>query len=157
MPKVKPLPGAVKAFQYKTVKAPQTAFRHDRPQVMNDGEVLDKEVQGQAASDLEERFAKALDKNSRVTGYEFRVPYLAGRSMLGEVELDFAVYAPLLYPVQIDGEIGHSSAEQIAKDLFNNARLDEHLRGIAAAPVVRVKWLDLQTQDDADQLVREMF
>lgn len=157
MPKVKAVPGAVKVQPYKRPPRATKFLPSVRPQLMDDGELLDKEVQGMPASDLEERFSNALEKNARVHNYEFRVPYIAGRSMLGEVELDFAVYAPLLYPVQIDGEVGHSSAEQVAHDALNDALLNEKLKGIAAAPVVRIKWHQLETQADADQLVEEMF
>jgi len=153
---IKPIPGALKAPVYKAPHHAQPYVKRLRPQYIDDGELLDKVVQGMPASDLEERFSKALDKLDGVT-YEFRVPYLAGRSMLGEVELDFAVYAPTLYPVQVDGEIGHSSSAQLASDKLKDALLDDHLRGTGAAPVVRVKWPDLQTQADADRLVREMF
>jgi hypothetical protein len=157
MPKVKPIKGAVKAYQYKIVTPPKVEFHHDRPQIMEDGEVLDKIVQGKRASDLEERFAKALDKNANVSSYEFIVHNVVGRNLPGEVQLDFAVYAPLLYPIQIDGPFAHKNAAQRENDRMKDAILDEFLKGYAAAPVKRITDERLHTQAQADELVKELF
>ncbi len=120
-------------------------------------EVLGGVVQGQAASDLEERFAKALDNlGDAIQGYEFRVPYIQGRNMPGEIEVDYVVYTPFPQPIQIDGAFAHKSAEQRADDLYSDAVLNDHLRGVAM-PVIRIKDNELQTQEDANQRAREIF
>ena len=120
-------------------------------------EVLTQAVQGQPASDIEERFARALYKNERVEDFEFQQSYFAGRNMPGEVRPDFIVYAGTVYPVQIDGEYAHKSAEQKATDRAKDAQLDGYLTPMGAAVTQRISGDLLQTQEDADRLVQEMF
>lgn len=159
--------GAVKAFHYKGTPTPP-------PQVLNraegdrEMERLDQVVQGKRASDIEERFARALEKNERVEGYDFIVHEITGANLPGEAQLDFVVRAGGQFAVQIDGAFAHKSAEQKANDAVQDARLSERLDGIISAPqpvaqvkanslIARVPGYLLEDQPAADALVEEMF
>ena len=143
-------------YKYKKPRAIK-ALPTNRVQGATEDEILGGVVQGLPASDLEERWAKALDKlGDAIQYYEFRVPEIAGRNMPGEIEVDFLVHLPFLQPIQIDGGFSHKSAEQRAEDEYKDAVLNDHLRGMAR-PVIRVKDFELQSQYGADQKAREIF
>ena len=150
---------ATKPYKYKLPRMAGGLSRAplNRPKKETQAEVLTQAVQGQSASDIEERFARALYKNERVEGFEFQQSYFAGRNMPGEVRPDFIVYAGTVYPVQIDGEYAHKSAEQKATDKAKDEQLDGYLTPMGAAVTQRIPGDLLQTQEDADRLVREMF
>lgn len=114
------------------------------------------ELQGYKASDIEERFARALDK--RRLGYAFRTVYFGKRNQTGSVELDFEVSeGGLMYPIQIDGSFAHKSGAQRDEDRMKDAMLDNVLRGRAAASVRRVAGHLLESQEEAEAAVREIF
>jgi hypothetical protein len=112
-------------------------------------------VQNLPASDLEERFSRALEKNQ--IPYEFQKSFLAPNNMPGSYKLDFLVYVNgQEQPVAIDGEYAHKSAAQHANDtlkdeIFNDAKKGEML------PVMRIKYTDLDTQDMADAIVEQLW
>lgn len=124
-------------------------------------------VQGKAASDIEERFARALDKKGY--DYEFRPVYLGGRNIPGSVELDFMVFVGgQQFAVQIDGEFAHKSAEQKANDRAKDGQLTQYLEGLLDAPrpmpfnpdgalVTRIPGDYLETQAEADWVVEGLF
>jgi len=145
----------LKPYQYKKPR-PIKALPLNRVAGFTEREVLSGTVQGLPASDLEERFAKALDRlGDAIQYYEFRVPYIEGRNMPGEIEVDFVVHTPFILPIQVDGAYSHKNAEQKAKDEYNDAVLNDYLQGVAM-PVRRVKDYELQTQDDADATARQV-
>lgn len=137
MYKVKAAPGAPKPFQYPVVKRPSVPTRVDRVRGVSDQEVLTGQVNGMDASNLEERFARALEKHQ--VEFDFQPSYAAGRNIQGEIRLDFMVYlgGGIQQPVNIDGIWIHSSAEAKRNDAIQDARLDELLNG-NANPVMRV-------------------
>jgi hypothetical protein len=114
-------------------------------------------VQGQRASDIEERFARALESDRRVEGYIFQPSFIEGRNMPGEIRPDFLVYTMFRWPVQIDGDYFHKTAAQRAEDKEKDARLNEFLRGSGYMPVERVPGSELQTMEQAKETVRRMF
>lgn len=145
-----------KPYKFKKPRATK-ALPVNRLKGLTSEEVLSGTVQGMPASDLEERFAKALDNlGDAIQGYEFRAAYIQGRNMPGEIEVDFTVYQPFPQPIQIDGQYSHHSAEQHAKDEYNDSVLNDHLRGVAM-PVIRIKDYELESQEDANQRAREIF
>ena len=142
---------------YRFPKPPRIDdFPMNRIQKLSDDvEELSGEVDGVPASDIEERFARALIKAG--LPFEFRKPVLAPRNMPGSYEIDFLVYKDgLEYPVQIDGEYAHKSAEQRAKDQLKDMVLNNAKRG-EFEPVTRVEYTKLDTQEVADNTVEEMF
>ncbi len=160
--------GAVRAFHYKVPPTPPPQPL-DRAQPERNAEQLDRVVQGKRASDIEERFARALDHNERVEGYDFIVHELTGANLPGEAQLDFLVRSGgEQFAVQIDGEFAHHSAAQKANDAIQDVRLSEAIKAVVSAPyptggvpvnglVARVPGLLLEDQAAADQLVQEMF
>ena len=143
-------------YQYSTQQPSTRIERLDRVRAPVEGENFVGEIQGLPSSDIEERFARSLDK--RQMSYGFRTANVAGRNLPGEVELDFAVYeGGLTYPVQLDGEFSHASEEQKNKDKANDAILDNELRGTGAFPVQRISYEKLETQTMTDAVVKELF
>jgi hypothetical protein len=165
MSKVK---GAAQAFHFKQQPRPPVQPAN-RVEGAKDEEHLDKVVQGKAASDIEERWARALDKRASVSDYEFIVHAITGANLPGEAQLDFLVYSGgQAFAVQIDGGYAHRSAEQKANDAIQDARLSEALKGTISAPmplpdieanglIARIPGYLLETQAAADALVQEMF
>jgi hypothetical protein len=161
-------PGARKAFKYRQPPTPPLQPAN-RAQAQKEVEGLTQTVQGKRASDIEERFARALDGNERVEGYDFIVHQITGANLPGEAQLDFLVTSGgQQYAVQIDGEFAHKSAEQRAGDAVQDARLSEALGNVIAAPapvagipinglIARVPGLLLEDQAAADAIVEELF
>ena len=139
----------------RAVKEPKATY----PQPVAEVEVLTGKVQNKDATDIEERMARALDKQG--IAYEFQTSFIAQMSLPGEIRLDFLVFHDgLYYPIQADGEYAHKSATQKARDRDRDAVLNKRLYGLAQ-PVTRVPSdeypFDLQDQDNADSFVREFF
>jgi hypothetical protein len=152
-----PKAAVIKPYKYKLPPRPRPDTRVHRVEAEQDGEVLTGQVRGQKASDLEERFARALDAHN--LDFEFQPSYAAGKNIQGEIRLDFMVYLAgnLEQPVNVDGTWVHSSAEAKAKDAVQDARLDELLQG-QALPVIRVPGKNypgttFDTQDETDEFV----
>ncbi len=147
-----------KPFQYHiNRRTDQKRIPTGKAQRLGGDEGLTGMVQGMEASDIEERFARALDNNPNVDGYTFRSTFIAGRMMPGSVELDFLVYSlGEAVPVQVDGEYAHKSAEQRETDMLKDAQLDATLAG-AARPTERIPGDLLSNQENANRLVLERF
>lgn len=140
--------------KYKSPRTQPVTPRMGRVKPIKDEESLSGIVQNKDASDLEERYAKALSKDKEaVRGYSFNPSYVAGRNMPGEIRLDFMVYlnTGFAQPTQIDSRFAHRTAEQKSEDRAKDAILNDYLRGVGALPVIRVDGNDLQTQEDADR------
>ena len=143
-------------YQYKARQPSTRIERLDRVRALVEGEDFIGELQGMPSSDIEERFARSLDR--REMNYDFRTAYVVGRNLPGEVELDFAVYeGGLTYPIQIDGPFAHQSAAQKNEDSAKDAILDDKLRGTGAFPVRRISGEKLETQEMTDAVVKELF
>jgi len=143
----------IKRYKYPLPKNERFVGRLNRPEKETHKEGLSGFVDGEPASDIEERFSIALRKNPRVTGFDFQPSYLAGRNMPGEVRLDFMVYSGFQFPIQVDGEYAHKGASQKSEDAMKDALLDVALHGSGAMPVERIDFSLLKTQDDTDRLV----
>lgn len=109
------------------------------------------------ASDIEERFGRALSKNE--IRFSFREHFFGPtRTTPGAVEVDFLVWVGnMIYPLFIDGEYAHKTQEQKTEDRIKDARFDEYGRKYGLHPSQRIAGDLLQTQDDTDQIVKEMF
>ena len=128
----------------------------NRIRVSGEGEALTGSVQGKEASDLEERFARALDK--RGYSYNFEYPILSAVGVPGEEnQIDFVVQHEGVHPIEVDGFFVHKSASQKAHDKVRDAILDDQLANQGWERIVRVPGDNLQTQDDADEVVRELL
>lgn len=143
-------------FQTKAAKKPKDAPLN-RVQTLSEQEQFTGQIQGLKASDLEERFGRALDK--RNLPYDFRLPFFAPRGAFGEVELDFMIHdGPLSIPVQVDGEFAHASTLQKNHDSQQDAILNDYLaKQGGTLPVKRIGARFLGSQAEADQVVRELI
>lgn len=125
-------------------------------------ETADEELTGligrDAASDIEERFARALYKDARVSGFSFREPVITARNLPGQLEVDFVVQSgPEIYPIQVDGEYAHKGASKKADDARKDNMVNEYYKQYGARLVQRIDGEKLQNQEDADRLVRSLL
>jgi len=156
-----------KPFRYKRTKKPDPIpLPANTLERQADGEILTGFIGDQPASDLEERFANALTKLG--AQYEFRVQIMPGenprflsgrgRNATGAVEIDFLVQQQgIMFPVQIDGEFSHKTAEQLEKDKQQDQKLNDSFAQYGAFPVKRIRWDEIQTPDMADTLAGELM
>lgn len=122
------------------------------------GENLSGYINGDKASDIEERFYRALSKDDRVQSVEFRMPVISARNLPGQLEIDFVVtVGPTIIPIQIDGEYAHKGESKKADDARKDALVNEFLRPYGAWPVKRIDGELLKDQDMADKIVRELI
>ncbi len=135
-----------------------------RPKAQADPELaLTGRYRGKKASDLEEVFGRALDKNPRVIWVQFQNLYGApARNKAGAKTLDFLVFTGVLHLIQIDDEWIHKSASTKAKDLFSDAFIFQKLATKGAKQVRRIKGNQLRVgrkanQEKADRLVEEIL
>jgi hypothetical protein len=128
----------------------------NRLKVSGEGEVLSGFVHGKEASDLEERFARALDKLHYSYSFEYEV--LSNTGVPGEEnQIDFVVEHEGTHPIEVDGAFVHKGAAQKAKDKLRDALLDDKLSEDGWERIVRVPGSDLESQNDADTVVRELL
>jgi hypothetical protein len=140
-------------FRYKLPPRPPKQPLN-RIQTTNEGERLTGFVHGKEASDLEERFARALDGAGKEYIFEYEV--LGPTTIPGqENQVDFLVEE--VYPTEIDGEFTHKSAEQRAHDQLRDAVLNEYMSKDGWQPINRIGGHRLQTQEDADRVVQETY
>jgi len=146
-------------FQYllpRVRRAPSALNRLPEIGPLKDPHPLTGRVQGQAASDLEERFARALSRTD--LGYQFQVRVRTVGGVPGqEKRIDFIVEDGPGCPVEIDGPFAHHTAAQQGADLVREILLNEALRRRGMLPIRRVKWWQLETQALANRLVTEIF
>ena len=146
------------AYQVKYSSAKQADNKIVPVSVIKNGEILTKTVMGQRASDLEERFFRAASKNKSISSVDYQPSFIAGRNIPGEIRLDFMVHAyGLLWPIQIDGDFAHSSAQQKEEDKQKDIILNNHLIPLGANPIQRVGEDLLRDQETADATVERLF
>ena len=124
-------------------------------------EQLTGQVHGKKASDLEERFANALDAYPVVSYYKYNVLIDTPFQIPGQLnEIDFMVWVGRwVYPIEIDGEMAHKTAEQKAHDMIRDQQLDPVIKKIwpGARNIKRIPGAKVQTRDDANLIVRSLF
>jgi hypothetical protein len=148
-----------KPYRFPTAKhAPRDPLVSRKPKV-DDGNVeqpLTHLVQGEHASDLEERFSRALDKR----GIEYHFQFITGapKGMPGYNALDFLIYRGGWHPYQVDDTTFiHKGTE--AHDRLVEVKTMRNLTnmGYDPFPIKRVTQEDLSKQDDADLFVTNTF
>lgn len=124
------------------------------------GVPLTATVQGQKASDLEERFARALSKLNRNFIFQYVIPAYDGApiaNLPGEVHLDFLDVTDIPRPYAVDDvSFIHKGAEALADDMQDDIRTNAFFSQYGGAPVKRVPGNYLQTQEMADAYVRTL-
>lgn len=146
-------------FKYKLNRPPHKPLPFGRPNGKQQAdEVLSGYIQGAKASDIEERFARALSKEKSVDGYSFRYPVISPRNMPGQLEIDFVVQCGgYVYPFQVDGEIAHKGYGKKQDDARKDILVNQYMKKYSAFPVKRIDGELLSTQERADKIVRELI
>jgi len=144
-----------KPFAYKTKPRP-TAWPVNRIRGKSEDERLEGFVRGKEASDREERFARALDKHGMRYGFQeiINTPYqIPGQKN----EIDFIVDEFGTHPIEIDGTWVHKSASQKSADALRDAIIDDITSKWGWERIVRVPGADLESQEQANKVVEEIF
>jgi len=121
-------------------------------------ELLTGYVNGLAASDIEERFAKALDYFGK--NYSFQVDVPTFGAVPGEWRsVDFMVQdAGQYFPVEIYGEISHTGSDQKARDSQREALLNrEFMRLQGVKPLSVVWYYDLVDEQTSRNTVSRLW
>ena len=113
-------------------------------------------VMGKEASDLEERFARALNAHNLDFTFQYFVE-TAHTLPYQEKQVDFVVYSGQPEPWEVDGDFTHKSAEQREYDKERDAQVDEAMKSNGWAPVQRITEEYLVNQDAANLFVAEHF
>jgi hypothetical protein len=145
-----------KPFHWSTRTPHTDVSTLNRPQANKTPELLTKRVQGQPASDIEERLYAALARKFGGGNVYFQPSYL-GPKNLTEVKPDFAVYGrPTVIIVYADGEFAHKTAEQQQHDKLQDARLFQAMQGQIDFPV-HIPQRELGTAAAARQAVDQRW
>ena len=116
-------------------------------------------VHGKQASDLEERFYRGV-KNAGVPDEDihYDVPVRVRTGMrIEEKRVDFMIDLGVMQPVEVDGYIGHSTAAQQGYDQVREILLNAEFRKRGVRPLKRVKWWQVETQEMADAIARDII
>jgi len=159
----------MKIYRYKS-RAIQAPNYNQSKSVQRIGieEVLTGLVQGQSASDLEERWARSMDRLG--VQYDFRVrlsPLVAGTRRIGvaaqnapgEIEIDFLAYHNGdTVPVQIDGEIAHfMTPAQAEADKEKTEAINATMEQVGAKELTRIPFTEILTKEMADRKAELLF
>lgn len=132
-------------------------------------EVFAGVIQGKKASDLEERFARAMDKLGIEYQFRVRISSLAAgtkrklstafTNLPGEVEIDMlAEHHGRGVPIMIDGFIGHHRAPwQADVDREKKNIVDDFGKQYGWQETIRIPFYHLETQELADRKAKEIF
>ena len=142
----------IKRYVYRPEKK-EYLLPSRKPNVVTDKEQLLGFVQDTNASDIEERFAKALEKLNK--DYIFRVP-LGQVGEPGWKELDFMVIDGGYFPIEID-EMGFIHQGKETQDALKDAFVMDYFKDYNPFPVKRITGERLATQEIADQTAKELF
>ena len=142
----------IKRYVYRPEKK-EYLLPSRKPNVVTDKEQLLGFVQDTNASDIEERFAKALEKQNK--DYMFRVP-LGQIGEPGWKELDFMVIDGGYFPIEID-EMGFIHQGKETQDALKDAFVMDYFKDYNPFPVKRITGERLATQEIADQTAKELF
>ena len=149
------LPGYMKPFKYKTPRIRQPKAG-PRLETQKEDEGLTGLVNGEPASAIEERFARALWKRRLDFDFNWNV-YTAFSLPNQKRRVDFVVHLPPSFPIEIDGEIAHKGAEQKEEDRIRDATIDDTMMKRGWMPIRRVDGSMLSTQQGADSMVSMLF
>ena len=112
-------------------------------------------VNGQKASDIEERMARALRTIGREFSFQIEVP-ITGKFHAKLVDY-LAFSGGLIYPIEVYGEIGHATSAQKAADNDREAELNQTFRRNGRQHLQVDWWWELNTQEAATRKAQRMF
>ena len=141
-------------FPKKSKRTPRFNVNRFQVRTPKDDPPLTGWVNGQEASDIEERFARSL--SSEGFSFSFNVPIPTAVSLPGEKKIiDFLIH-DLALPVEVDGEIGHKTQAQKGNDVVRDLMLNPVLRKEGFSEIVHVPYWKLETQDLSNATVRAL-
>ena len=143
-------------YLYKDAAKERPPRRLNRIPQRKEDEGLTGFVNGISASDLEERYARALAENGKE--FEFQYEVYTAYSLPGEQKkVDFLVNdGEIYFPEEVDAAFTHKTAEQHSYDRIRDAMVDEKLSKYGFQPVRRISGDRLQTQEAARVVVSEL-
>lgn len=128
------------------------------PKIVEIDEGLTGFVRGFNASDIEERFARALIKMNIGFWFQFKVET---QHTLPDQQkrVDFIVFwmPGKIVPVEIYGDRWHNTASDRQRDTARETEINDYGKRYDWEPLQVVWGHDLQTQLQADQIARRMF
>ena len=146
-------------MSYKVVlpKKKRPDFGANRQPPRGEQENLSGTVQGQNASDIEERFAIALMK--RKIDFQFQYVVYTAVTVPGNANVvDFLVdHNGVWLAFEIDGQIGHMTTTQKNDDVLRDVLVNDALMRIGVGPITRIPWTKLETQELADRTLAEVL
>ena len=157
-----------KPFQYPVTRPRNyPSLRPPPARKIDEEQELTGYIMGMKASDIEERFARALSYLGLNFGFRVQVANMGGqpvvlsqneRNQLGAIEMDFFVERyGRFQPIQIDGEYSHKSSVQKEEDARKDASLNNLLKAWSALPVTRVPYYFLKDQDSTNRKAKEIL
>ena len=153
-----PIPGVVKPYKYRKAR-PQAKENLQRITHKKEDENLSGFVHGKIASDLEERFARSLDKFDVEFTFEYSVD--TAYTLPGEEKLvDFILWIPIPQPVELDGIFTHASASKIQADRIRDDQINEILEKSGFQPIIRITGVQIPLPTDqeiSDQVVQGLI
>lgn len=157
----------MKPYKYRNIPIARPEFNIHGVSRVGVKEQLTGQIQGQKASDLEERQANSFD--ALKVGYTFRARITSQISgsrrltktfanMPGEVEIDLLLdYSPVI-PVFIDGQISHfMTFWQRVEDEEKQRVVDDFGASMGWAKSVRVPFTDIQTKEMSDAVAKRIL
>jgi hypothetical protein len=150
----------LKPYQYKRrskARERSPKSRLEQINIQSDPIPLTGWVNGREASDIEERFARAL--KSFGLEFMFQLGVVTPHSPPERKKyVDFVVLSEgIFHPVEVDGQIGHRTSAQRGKDTIREILLNMTFVKWGYMPLIRVMWNELETQEMADVVVRRLF
>ena len=148
--------GIAKPYRYKTKRTARLDADYVTPAAAA-AEILTGYVRGQDASDLEERFAWALDQAG--FNYLFQYEVYGAVGLPGEEKtIDFIVYVGgIAYPVELGSWFVHGHSSRIETDRARDQILNEVLQTRGFQEIIRVDFDHPEDRDDAQRIVKELF
>jgi len=145
-----------KPYKYKKPKKWKQSTNLNRIKPSPTDEGLTGAVKNEPASEYEERFARALHKKK--LPYYFQTVLPTGFQIPGQLNtIDFLVTVGSEQPIEIDGDWVHKNGSQKDRDLVRDAIINAQMMPQGWMPILRVPGYKLETQEDADKTVEEMF
>lgn len=150
---------AHQVFQYRINPRKKPVLplnRVELPGLVSDPKPLDGEVQGMPATDIEERVARTLYKLQVPFSFQTSIPVMGSLPGRGKV-IDFLLYTQLPQPLEVDGPRWHTTDGQKSEDVLREILLNVQFRRHGWLPLIRLNWMHLDTQVDADRAVRRIW
>ncbi len=119
--------------------------------VKADEEVLLGHLRGIEATDIEERTGKALSFNKKPYSFQIDMPIEGSPDWKS---IDFIV--DNLWPLEVNGEIGHDTSAEQGKDLIREIQLNETFEKRGLMPMTVIWWYDLENQEQANNTIRDL-